>query len=98
MQSATRAAMAPSSAEGGGGWEEVAVVEVVAPLADAEAMVISEEGAVPALATLLLLLPLLLFLAAFSIALLATLVLLGGAGGLREALGVVAKETARSIV
>ena len=90
--------MAPSSAEGGGGWEEVAVVEVVAPLADAEAMVVSEEGAVPALATLLLLLPLLLFLAAFSIALLATLVLLGGAGGLREALGEVAKETARSIV
>ena len=36
--------MAPSSAEGGGGWEEVAVVEVVAPLADAEAMVISEEA------------------------------------------------------
>lgn len=90
--------MAPSSAEGGGGWEEVAVVEVVAPLADAEAMVVSEEGAVPALATLLLLLPLLLFLAAFSIALLATLVLLGGAGGLREALGEVAKEAARSIV
>jgi hypothetical protein len=61
-------------------------------------MVVSEEGAVPALATLLLLPPLLLFLAAFSIALLATLVLLGGAGGLREALGEVAKETARSIV
>ena len=99
MQSATRAAMASSvlftSVGGGGGCEEVDVIIEVA--LDAEAIVGEEEGAPPALLAILLLL--LFFAFRGSLALLVALVLLlEGAGGLKEALGMAKEEAARSII